>query len=316
MKIAQTALLAIRRTRGCVSWKQLRYLPACVLLFAAAMKVARNESLPLFLTSATGYSTLVVVEILFEMVLGLWIITNVAPRATKRLVASLFAIFAAVALYKAIAGEKSCGCFGELNVPPGATFVLDVALASLAALGSLPSTTPRETSRRRRLKIGAFLLVALLLSIAVFARVTRRDADVVVLETREQFVPAGSVVLIKPELWLKKECPLIPYCVDGERLKRGRWILALYSSQCDACQKALESASQLARKNETQSAIVDLRANSTPPSLPFVDYAGSLSDEHAWLASFPCVLELNDGVVDAYYQKKSFTQENEREIRP
>ncbi|MBQ1455270.1 MAG: hypothetical protein IIZ25_05420 [Thermoguttaceae bacterium] len=49
----------------------------------------------------------------------------------------LFTVFAAVSFYKAITGEASCGCFGEVKVHPLLTTILDVAIAAASWLSRL-----------------------------------------------------------------------------------------------------------------------------------------------------------------------------------
>jgi hypothetical protein len=69
-----------------------------------------------------------------ELVLGLALVLNVAPRATSCGALLLFSAFAAYSLGAALNGRQSCGCFGEVLVAPHITLIIDLVAVSMLLL--------------------------------------------------------------------------------------------------------------------------------------------------------------------------------------
>ena len=63
---------------------------------------------------------------------GLWLLAGLYPWHTWILAMVCFSGFASTALYMALAGEVSCGCFGKVPLSPWYTLIFDLtALAML-----------------------------------------------------------------------------------------------------------------------------------------------------------------------------------------
>jgi hypothetical protein len=101
-----------------------------------------------------------------ESLLAIWLLVGGAPRARFLAAITCFTLFAAVASYEAIHSVSSCGCFGNVKVPPIITATSDVS-----AVVALWFTRPRKgdpispAPSRRRVIGGAS--VALLTSAAL-----------------------------------------------------------------------------------------------------------------------------------------------------
>ncbi|HVA49367.1 MAG TPA: MauE/DoxX family redox-associated membrane protein, partial [Pirellulales bacterium] len=69
----------------------------------------------------------------YELGLAVWLFLGVFARPLRWLTAATFTAFAAYSLNLWVAGSKTCGCFGAIEVHPSASFLVDGAL-SLAVL--------------------------------------------------------------------------------------------------------------------------------------------------------------------------------------
>jgi Protein of unknown function (DUF1573) len=107
-----------------------------LLLLAAALKAHGLAVAPV---SAMGWlsapwSQVALIEA--EVLLGLCLLTGVAPLGSWTAACVAFTAFAAISLYQALIGRASCGCFGRLALNPWYAFGIDVA--ALAALAPSP----------------------------------------------------------------------------------------------------------------------------------------------------------------------------------
>lgn len=100
----------------------------CVLLAAAVLKlreVLARTAPPAALLDLP--SPLAELLIAFEAVLGAWLICGVAVPKARSTALLTFALFAGVSLAAVVAGEPTCGCFGNFEISPIVTCAVDVA---------------------------------------------------------------------------------------------------------------------------------------------------------------------------------------------
>ncbi len=94
----------------------------------------------------------------FEFFLGTWLLVGFFPRAARWLTLACFVGFLAVAVTKAVQGEESCGCLGNLRVSPWYTAVFDVAVV-LAVAFARPRFSPTVWWKERLVLLaGVFAL--------------------------------------------------------------------------------------------------------------------------------------------------------------
>lgn len=121
----------------------VRILLGLVLLTAAGFKAYALWGDPSPLLGLFSSPRWQVLFIEAEVLLGLWLLTGLAPLGAWFAASCLFTLMAGVSLYLALAGWTSCGCFGPLRVNPWYSFVGD-----LAALAALWKWGPRTASFR------------------------------------------------------------------------------------------------------------------------------------------------------------------------
>ena len=78
------------------------------------------------------WQSLVMLWVVFELFLGTWLLRGVHAARAWRLSLMCFSLLACVALFQALAGWASCGCFGQLKASPWFVATFDVlAVAAL-----------------------------------------------------------------------------------------------------------------------------------------------------------------------------------------
>jgi hypothetical protein len=120
------------------SGRGLPTLVGMLLLVAAALKsheVATG-------TADTHWTSFALIET--ELLVGIGLLSGCCSRFWRNASRALFLCFLGFALSKAFAGERSCGCFGEVPLAPWAAVVLDVlVLAGLSVWR--PDAGPRPS---------------------------------------------------------------------------------------------------------------------------------------------------------------------------
>lgn len=77
-----------------------------------------------------------------ELLIGLWLLTGWQSRTARWVAIALFSIFTLTNLYLAVVGQRSCGCFGQVEVSPWLTAALDIlAVSALLVAGPPPQQT-------------------------------------------------------------------------------------------------------------------------------------------------------------------------------
>lgn len=85
-----------------------------------------------------------VATIEIEALLGLWLLSGWSERAGRLAALAFFVILASASLFMALAGQRSCGCFGPIAVSPWLAFAFDVS-----AVGALATCRPSPRGRLR-----------------------------------------------------------------------------------------------------------------------------------------------------------------------
>lgn len=116
--------------------------------------------------------TLQLVVVLFELLLGTWLLLGRWHAGAWLVTIGAFCLFAGFSVYSGWIGEASCGCFGTVKVSPWWTFGFDVAAISLM-VWKRPENTLRSIlkdpagTRAMRNALSGALGVSVLLSISL-----------------------------------------------------------------------------------------------------------------------------------------------------
>jgi len=281
----------------------VRVLLGALLLAAAGLKAHQLATEPVAERDLLTSRTFLTVWVELELFLGAWFLSGLFRRAAWAAAMNCFFLFAIVAAARAFAGETSCGCFGRIEVSPWYTLVLDSGALAALVLFRPDLRTPIPASHRR---LRAGLVAAIVLAAGVPAAILASRYEPAVLSSEGEIVGEESVVLLEPETWVEKPCPILSYIDVGRELARGEWIVVLYHYDCPHCQERVPEFDRKARAEAelagiARTAMVDLPPHAPPgrsllpPDSPCV--RGLMSAERDWFVETPVTLVLKEGIV-------------------
>jgi len=122
------------RFAGLRAARLVRVALGLFLLVAAGLKAHSLATDPLSQDAFFASPRLLIAVIEVEIVLGLWLLSGWFVRAAWVMALGFFGLLAGASLYLALAGQRSCGCFGQVTVSPWVTFGLDVGAVVALAL--------------------------------------------------------------------------------------------------------------------------------------------------------------------------------------
>lgn len=265
-----------------------------VLCFAAAMKAEQAVSITSSVAQLRTVSWKDAVVTSVEAAVGIWLIFARPRRSALWICCLLFSLLAFTALREWAAGRNSCGCFGQLTVPPLATFVLD-AFVVTALLFTWPILPKVEGARARSLSVierAATPPFAILLGFVAALWVV-------------PYLSINRARFADPSRWVGQTCPLLRYIDAPVDLATGKWILLLYNDRCGHCRAALADLAAVVTRNRSDArmprvAIVHLGSESPTSSGFDIGWAQadcSLPAEAIDLIPFPLEVFIRDGVV-------------------
>ncbi len=294
-----------------------------VLLAAALMKVHELSAVPYLDQFPPRWALIVFTE--FEILFGLWLILKPPKqyhRITWLVATCLFLLFACVTLFKALAGEASCGCFGRVEISPWYTLIFDSSIVALLLwfrpvenrifawrniLLSLHSLRSKD-SAASILGVGFIWLVFCIPSAWIMVNFVETDtrSDLSVLGHIFEGLDNKPVVVLEPEKWIGKEFPLLGHIDIEERLNEGEWIVLLFHHDCPDCQKIISKYTKLKDVFSDKEGLVHLALIESPPfsDLAEVDYRksfhyakGRLDESLEWFVESPVEIQLSRGIV-------------------
>jgi hypothetical protein len=237
-----------------------------------------------------------------EMLLGIWLLVGGFERARFFVATVCFCLFAAVSIYEALHAVPSCGCFGNVKVPPVVIAGIDIGgVTALWLARPLHSGWLKEPSSLRRIVAGSCL--AAFMSAGFWTLYSFRRVPIDPVPTSDD---TTSLVVLEPKSWIHQPFPLLQDIDGASVLSSGRWLVVLYHYDCDACLQAIPNYSTWARTNAKDSfhaklaliAMPPLPSASQDPILPSSEFERfALRSDHDWFATTPVVVALENGRV-------------------
>jgi methylamine utilization protein MauE len=266
---------------------------ALLLLAAAALKFRELASPAPIIPGLIHQRYWLAALVQIELLQALWFLVGGFLRLRFICATFCFSLFAFAAGYEAFHAMPSCGCFGNVKIPPALT-----ALFDLGAVVALVVTRPRvaiwkpDRPGRSLLAIAGTLTLALSATIWI---VFFRNAPTAVADY-------GNLVVLDPATWIGKPFPLLEDIDNASPLRSGRWIVLLYHYDCDDCLRAIPQYQALARSNSR----LHIAFAAIPPAAPAgrdpvadsADYLHlTLRADHDWFATTPIVAAIQNGQV-------------------
>ena len=291
----------------------VRFLAGILLLGSGVLKVVHLARVPAAVPTAHRVPGALPVLITLETFLGLWLVSGALPRAARRVAIGCFSVFACYTLYEALAGKADCGCFGQVQVNPWFTFILDVSLALALTFLGKPGAGKAGNSRWARQKWPVAAAAAI--GLAVGVTVAMLHPKVVSAANGLASADNSRIVILEPHHWIGHRLPVLGHIVSqhgntplGQRLATGNWVIMFYHASCDECRRTIPIYEQLAQR--------EMLAGKTPhvafvrvPSGSGVSARGlfhsnialhgTMDATHDWFAETPIVLQMRSGRVVA-----------------
>jgi hypothetical protein len=227
----------------------------------------------------------------YEITLAIWLLSGVSPAACRRLAMATFAAFGGYALYLALSGAATCGCFGRVEVSPWWTLLLDSAAASM--LWFWQPRVEHATVRR----LAAWSAASIAIGLGAFLWLGPAGGN----QSPEGIHVGDSFVLLEPEKWVGKQLPIRSYMgTMGSEVQHGPWLLLLYRENCSKCQDFLENYRPL-RRSGARLALVSVsggRKHLSPRLYPGNEAnLDHLVGPNDWIVQTPVEIYLSGGRV-------------------
>jgi len=283
-------------------YRSIEILLGLVLLVAAGLKAHQLFSrsvMPLF--GLIHAELLLVGVIQAELLLSIWLLVGGFIRLRFTITLICFSLFATLASFESLHALPSCGCFGNLKVPPAIMAFVDVC-----AVVALWSFRPRRIGivvdfhSHYALFAGALFAAGASAALWTSYLLAKPFMDISSLPTGG----GSSLVILQPRLWLNKPFALFDEIDGSDPLRRGRWLVMFYHYDCESCLKAIRHY-RLSAFDATEDG-PRLAFIAVPPAAPLgedpVPTAStylhlSLRPDHDWLATTPIVVALENGRV-------------------
>ena len=238
------------------------------------------------------------VLVTIELFIGLLLLFGVRGPLTWIVTTLLFFAFAGFSLYLAVSGAATCGCFGQLNVNPWVTFVLDLGILGFLVRWRQQIASPVDLRLRPqidRFTVGSIALVISLLATTAVG-LSRSSASSGI----DGAIGQGELVILESDEWIGKPFPLIEHIAPQIDLTEGKWTVLLYHYDCPQCREAAPLYEQMAFSSGASRRVMLLEmppfAGETSHSSGPVVHA-RLSEQREWFAQTPLEIQLDHGVV-------------------
>lgn len=232
-----------------------------------------------------------------EAGLAVWLLSGVHPVWAWRTTLGSFVVFAAMSLAKVVAGDTSCGCFGDLEVSPWLSFMLDATVIASLIVWRPRASRPDATSIAG-IGLGQLAAGLLVVQSTIFTIALTRGSD-------------DSAVLAADRFPLDQPLPVLANIDIRSRLETGRWLVLFYKNRCSACTDARARFEGLAvtlgrREGRPRVSLVEC-----PPYAPASDedagghawHHGRLDRSRNWQLPAPFAVLIEGGIVRSVFRK-------------
>jgi hypothetical protein len=279
------------------------YLVSSFLLIASILKGYDLATIPTAETNLWTSRWFLIAVVEAEFALGLWLMSGLLSPFARWTALGVFMAFFFVSISKALAGETNCGCFGPVSVNPRYTAGLDFGVILCLYLWH-PIRTAGNAARRTPLFRSTAIFVLLLL-VGVLGGVIMGASRPGDIGTNNEIDVNQAVVLLEPEKWVGRRCPILKYIDIGNELSHGSWLVVLYHHDCPRCREVVPEYEAKARAVAADPTAPKTAFLAVPPhGDPLWQFdpgsccqQGRLNDSKNWFVTTPAVLRLKDGVV-------------------
>lgn len=260
-------------------------IPAALLLLVGSiLKMVASFRLVIAGGMSANQNLEVFLLVSFELLLAVWLISGIWPKYSRGLSIIVFSVFLLFLLRVTYRGEPSCGCFGDVSIPPLAAFTLDTV-----ALMALFYWSPGQVDKLSRWICWGLIPCAVCITCFAWTHVP------VSIESIGDSVNDGKTVFLRPVDWLHKPFPLVKFINNPPAdILRNKWVVLLYQEDCQKCNDVIESFA----RNSLPVLLVEISGSIHKSSGGLEHYFEcAMNERFNWLAVTPCVILLDQGIV-------------------
>lgn len=291
-----------RMWRRPAAFDVLRIVLGLILLTAAILKGWQLATEPTLEKGLLTSRWFLILGVEVEWLLAVWLLSGMYKRAAWWVTLGSFVLFACIALHKALSGEVTCGCFGQVQVNPWYTVILDLGCVSLLFL-CCQRQASACSARGDITWLWPALLCSGLVSVGLAGGVAMGIYTPTRVDRANQLLGRSTSVVLEPARWGGELFPLLEYIDIGHELEAGRWLIVLYRHDCLHCQEEMPEYERLAE---------DIRASAQPARVMFVELppysenlhhqserrgpylVGHLAQTKTWFVTTPTAVLLKD----------------------
>ncbi|HEY1601863.1 MAG TPA: MauE/DoxX family redox-associated membrane protein [Pirellulales bacterium] len=308
--LSSHAAVDVNRRGHCwTSYDTLRVVAGVLFLTAATFKAYQLATGPLNETDilTTRWFLIVVVE--WEIAMGLALVVGLYQEPVRQIAIITFSIFIAVALYRGVTGDDSCGCFGSMPVNPWLVLAMDVVATAffwkLRPRRNVAQEPPLAESRSGTWRVALFCSAFVASGIPTALAMNNGGPSALLADGERLGV--SSLVVLDPNQWIGRQFPLQGHIDIGESLTSGRWTIVLHHHDCRKCRALIAKIEEAARESAgadhtNRVALIEMppfddvntqRADASTRVLA----RGRLTADRDWFAHTPAVIQLDEGIV-------------------
>ncbi|MFZ0034698.1 MAG: MauE/DoxX family redox-associated membrane protein [Sedimentisphaerales bacterium] len=278
-----------------------------VLIVAAVLKIHQLLTEPIISKGFWESWEFFLIQIPLELGLGIWLVSGLFRKLAWLVAVLAFGLFIAVSLQKGLVGAESCGCFGRVKVNPWITLsVIDIPLFlglvifRPKGLKLLPPPWPPK-GYFFGVAIPTVIVIGVIMPVLIFNKPLDKTDRYEVVRPKE-WIGKGPI----GEKQVREEWSMLKYIDIADSLRSNIAIVVFYSTECDACHKAVPLYDRMCRDMAGNEDSIRFAFVEIPPyasekdSIVPVDtpcLRGRLDSSKKWYIQTPLVVVLQDGLV-------------------
>ena len=261
------------------------------LIVAAGFKVHQLLTVPLPVEPLIDTWLFSIIQIPFELGLGIWLVSGLFRKAGWLLAVIGFGCFIGITTWRFKTGQISCGCFGSFKVDPKTTlFIIDIpiflGLAIFRPKGEKLLPPPWPSAKHFwSVAIPTFIILAILVPTLALNKVTGDTPGIMVIGPDETVKPKSDPVKVEPvtpkDPKVEPDEPVEPEVkpvgpvadqwkmlekIDiADAIRNGMNITVLYRDDCDKCHGAIPMFEEYASQFGTDEDSIRIAFVKLPP---------------------------------------------------
>ncbi len=203
-----------------------------VLIVASFLKASSSERVDYFSSISIGKESQHFLVIFVEVFIGCLLFFQVFLRQAMAIAGLIFLVFSAYLCNRIWHGHSTCGCLGDLPVPPPLMLFFDLSCMVVLLVGFSKQAAKTTNSQIRLCCLNLVVLWTISFTLASISR----PIGVEEISTSEL---SGTVVDLKLSQWDQVIPPWIEFVNGNEEIRQGVWTIVFLKDDCSVCDEFL-----------------------------------------------------------------------------